>query len=300
MRRTLLTLGLLFSATAVALADGSSPGPSTVPSAPAITATPPAGLTPEQMYLRAMRAMKAEAVPPYVQFREHVQARNIRIACDEHGANLTLKHGDIERIALVSYRSEDASAVSVDLATGKRCDFALLYPAGASLNSLETATPKPGSTAAPDAGQDESGLKIAAAVRVESARDYRVTFAGNELVDGHPAYHLQLAAYREPLKHPLTDLWIDQDTYLVRRARGEAAAHFVVGSGRFEATLTFDRIGGYWIVHSEDASAAANALLVHVRTHILADGSGFTFPDALPGVFPSPGPAPAPGASAKR
>jgi len=259
----------------------------------------PGVLSPEQLYLRAMKAMKAEAVPPFVQFREEVAARNLRLACDEHSATLTLKHGDWQNSASVSYRSKDGVAVSVDRATGKRCGFALLYPAGGGLNSLDGATPKPAESQPPDPSQD-GGLKLVGAVRAESARFYRISLVGVETIDGHPSNHLHLDAYRDPNEHPLTDLWIDLDSYLVRRARGEVAAHFLVGSGRFEGTLTFDRIGGFWIVHDEDFSAAANAMFVHARTRLTAHGSEFSFPEDLPGVFPSPSPSPLPAASPRQ
>jgi hypothetical protein len=295
MREAIVFSAWMVLTMGVAVAQGPtvSPTPSQTAPAPADTAAGP--LTPEQIYLRSMKAMKAEAIPPYVQFREDVTARNLQLSCGDHGATLTLKHGDMQRVSLVSYRSKDGVAVSVDKTTGKRCELALLYPAGTGLNSLDTATPKPAvsPTPGPAAPPDDNGLKLVGAVRVEGARFYKISLAGTEPIDGHPAYHLQLSAYRDPLEHPLTDLWVDPDSFLVRRARGEAAAHFVVGSGRFEGTLTFNRIGGFWVVHDEDFSAAANAFLIHARTHLTAHGSDFSFPADLPGVFPSPSPSPA-------
>jgi hypothetical protein len=283
-------LGPMLAALALGSAAPAQIAPSSPPATAASAAAP--ALTPEQMYLRSMKVMKSEAVPPFVQFHETVQMRNLRIACDEKDATLAIKHGDTEFASLVSFRSEDGEAVSVDQTTGKRCRFTILYPAGSALNTLDTVKPSPGATATPDATAQSDGLKLVGAVRVESAASYKITLAGTEMVDGHQTYHLALKAYRDPLSHPLTDLWIDPDTYLVRQARGEASAHFVVGSGRFEGTLTYDRIGGYWIVHSEDFSAAGNALLIHVRTHLAASGTDFTFPDDLPGIFPTPSPTP--------
>jgi hypothetical protein len=292
MREAIVFSAWVVLTMSVALAQ--VPTASSAPSvaAPASAESPGAPLTPEQMYLRSMKSMKAEAIPPYVQFREDVAARNLQLSCREHDASLTLKHGDMQRVSRVSYRSKDGAAVSVDATTGKRCSVALLYPAGSGLNSLDTATPKPASSPPSAAAPDDNGLKLVGAVRVESARFYKISLAGTEAIDGHPTYHLQLQAYRDPLEHPLSDLWVDPDSFLVRRARGEAAAHFVVGSGRFEGTLTFDRIGGFWIVRDEDFSAAANAFLIHARTHLSVHGSDFSFPVDLPGVFPSPSPSP--------
>ena len=102
-------------------------------------------------------------------------------------------------------------------------------------------------------------------------------------------YHLKLKAYRDPDTHPLTDLYVDQNTFLVREARGEVSGHYFLASGRVAGVVDFDRVGPYWLVEHEHFDVAANALLVHARLTATVDGSNFATPDELPNVaFPTP------------
>jgi hypothetical protein len=104
-----------------------------------------------------------------------------------------------------------------------------------------------------------------------------------------------LTAYRDPDTHPLTDLFIDRATFLVREARGEVSGHYVIASGRVAGVVDFDRVGNYWLVEHEHFEIAANALLIHARMIATIDGSNFATPAELPGiVFPTPRPAATP------
>ncbi len=103
-------------------------------------------------------------------------------------------------------------------------------------------------------------------------------------------YHLTLRAYREPDTHPLTDLYVDQKTFLVREARGEASGHYVIGSGKVSGIIDFDCVGPYWLAEHERFDIAANAMFVHARMMLAIDGSSFATPDEVPNVvFKTPG-----------
>jgi len=73
--------------------------------------------------------MRAEAVPPYVEFRLQVTARNLQPTCNDN-TGLNLKHGDFSASYHVWFRSKDGHAVSEDEQTHKRCNGSLLVPSG--------------------------------------------------------------------------------------------------------------------------------------------------------------------------
>jgi len=112
-------------------------------------------------------------------------------------------------------------------------------------------------------------------------------------------YHLKLRAYRDPNTHPLTDLYVDPETFLVREACGEVSGHYVLASGRVAGVIDFDRVGSYWLVEREHFEIAANALLVHARMTATIEGSIAT-PSEIPGVvFPTPRPTASPKAASR-
>jgi hypothetical protein len=287
--------GCAFVAAAALL--GTTPAPQTAPSANADVSSTP--LTPEAIYLRAVHAMKSAPEPPYVTFRETVSGRNFRLECTSDGMSLNLHHGDSTGTYDVWFRTSDGSAISKDVAraTASPCPGALLVPAGSVIPTLGATQPSPSPT--PDAASGSSaGPPIIAAVHVDASRYYRIELAGHENLDGNDVYHLKLTAYRDPALHPLTDLYVDPQTFLVREARGEVSLHMVVASGRFAGVVDFDRFGDYWLLKHEAFDAAANALLVHAHMTAVVDATNVTTPDDLPGIpFPTAQPRATPTAA---
>jgi hypothetical protein len=267
------------------------PQASNVPTTPVPAATDSAPTSGEAIYLRAVRAMKDAPQPPYVTFREDVSARNMRLSCTTDGTSLTLKHGDAAGSYRVWFRTSDERAVSEDVASQKRCSGALLYPAGAEIAALGAPSAAPSATASPAA----DGPPLIAAVRVESARYYHITLVDRETFEGHPVYRLALRAYRDPATHPLTDMLVDAQTFLVRQAAGEAAAHYVIASGRVAGVVTFDRSGPYWLARDETFDLAAQAIFVHAHCTVSVRATDFAFPDDVGSELASPSPSPSPG-----
>ncbi len=223
-------------------------------------------LGPEAIYLRAVHAMKSAPVPPYVTFREHILGRNITLSCTSDGMNIGLRHGDVTATYDVYFRTRDGSAISKAVAnpsaTASPCPSALLQPAGAGLSAM--GVPEATASPATDAASASTfGPPIIAAVRVDGALFYHIELVGRERLGDNDVYHLKLTAYRDPDTHPLTDLYVDPETFLVREARGEVSGHYVVASGRFAGIVDFGRVGDYWLVEHEHFDVAANALFVH-------------------------------------
>ncbi len=259
---------------------------------PAQDASP---LTPEKIYLRSVRAMRDAPEPPFVTFRENVVGRNFTLKCTSDGINLSLHHGDVAATYDVWFRTSDGSALSQPVGGGnaKPCPDTLLAPAGGAISSLglPQASPSPGIPPTVAPADSRIGLRIIGAVHVDRARYYHIRLIGLEKLGTNDVYHLKLTAYRDPDTHPLTDLYVDPKTFLVREARGEVSGHYVVASGRLAAVIDFARVGAYWLVEREHFDIAANALLVHARMRATIDGSNFATPSELPGiVFPTPQP----------
>ena len=278
----LLALALAFCADA-AVADLPPPDQDTSP------------LTPEKIYLHSIRAMKDAPVPAFITFRETVAGRNFRLRCTKDGIDLSIHHGDVTGTYDVWYRTSDGRALSrpVGDARGETCPDTLLTPIGSAISSLGVAQASPSPGAAPPSAAPDSqvGPPIIGAVHVAAARFYHIELVGLEQLGGNEVYHLKLRAYRDPNTHPLTDLYVDSKTFLVREARGEASGHFVIASGRVGGVVDFDRVGPYWLVEHEHFEVAANALFAHARMTIAIDGSQFETPNELPaGDFPAPQP----------
>lgn len=266
---------------------------------PAQDASP---LTPERIYLRSIRAMKDAPEPPFITFRENVVGRNFVLKCTSDGMVVNLHHGDVAATYDVWFRTSDGSALSqpVGVASAKPCPSTLLAPVGGAISSLgiPQASPSPGTAPTTAPADSNFGPPIIAAVHVDAARYYHIDLAGLEQLGGNDVYHLKLTAYRDPDTHPLTDLYVDRETFLVREARGEVSGHYVIASGRLAGVVDFDRVGAYWLVEHEHFDVAANALLVHARMTATIDGSNFATPNELPGiVFPTPQPNASPKAT---
>jgi hypothetical protein len=301
-------LHVVVLAAIVATQLGATPPPAQPASAsPTSTVTADAAtpLTPEKIYLRAVRAMKDAPQPAYVTFHEEIAGRNITLACTGDGIAVGIKHGDVTAAYDVSFRTSDGGAVSqpVGAASAKPCPGALLIPAGSGIASLglPQASPSPGPSPTTAPADAQIGPPLVAAVRVEGARYYHIDLAGLEQLGANQVYHLKLRAYRDPDTHPLTDLYVDPQTFLIREARGEGAGHYVIASARFAGIVDFDRVGAYWLVEREYFEAAANALFVHARFSATVAGSNFATPEDLPGVvFPTPQPTASPNARPSR
>jgi len=65
---------------------------------------------------------------------------------------------------------------------------------------------------------DDSGLKTIAVVAATNA-DYQMDLAGEDTIDGHVTEHIRLTPLRNLPKYNLRDLWVDTQTFDLRRAR---------------------------------------------------------------------------------
>lgn len=95
-----------------------------------------------------------------------------------------------------------------------------------------------------------------------STAAYTASFVDAETLDGAAVFHIHLTA-QDAANHPLTDLFIDEQTSLVRRALAtfrDSSVTDVIGA----VTLNFGSIDNYWLATSGEVDATVHAFLTQV------------------------------------
>ena len=185
-----------------------------------------AGLTAQQLFLRAQAAWSARTTPRYESFVLPCAVTFLEPRCSP-GA-------EVEFIVRLSDGRTYAHTVAIGGATPlelMRGGY-ITGPAGAPLGfyrrlpaDAPRATPPPNLT-------DDPLLTIATVTAVDFA--YRITVAGNETIDGVNTVHLVLEPLRDPAAHPLRDLWIARNDYEVVRLT------YAIPFKRSSALITYD------------------------------------------------------------
>jgi len=88
-----------------------------------------------------------------------------------------------------------------------------------------------------------------------SGGDYDITLAGLETLDGSPVYHLKLNPRREPDQNRLREVWVDAQSYDVRKL----VSNGIFPSGPASAvpwTVTFLHLHGGWLMRTESTSSS--------------------------------------------
>ncbi len=109
---------------------------------------------------------------------------------------------------------------------------------------------------------------------------YQIALASPQSINGSAAYHLHLTALHDAAMHPLTDVFLDEQTFLPRRAVADFeddAVTRVTGV----VTLNFDRVGNYWMIDSGEVDATVHAYLRQVSGSAAFTASNVTFAPGL-------------------
>ena len=85
---------------------------------------------------------------------------------------------------------------------------------------------------------------------------YDVRRLSNETVDGRAAYHLQFAPKEAAEVNVLRDLWIDAETYDVRRIAAQQTEHVGPLSVPYIVSVSYAENGPYWLVHRIEGSGS--------------------------------------------
>jgi len=95
-------------------------------------------------------------------------------------------------------------------------------------------------------------------------RNYDFTLQGEEILDGHPCWRLQLHPKRADQELISGETWVDENSYLVRRIEGDLAKSPSWWVKRVHATVTFSEIGGMWLLTATRAEADVRLIGRHI------------------------------------
>ncbi len=242
----------------------------------------------DQIYSRAMAAMRKAALPPQVRYH---------IAAIDRGIDLTL-------FCNRTTHHFEGSTVAVDNRVRSRNSGIITYNALSGLGVLQTLTghiflecaPFPFAPTIPafsqapitkrlpspspksNTTQPNDLLKVITTVQAFYPSAYRVRNLGIEKVDGHRVYHLGFIALdgNESI-HPITDALVDASTFLVRSVTfGGGKRGFIEGGGG-TGTFAFGSASGYWVVKSINIVVSGHLLILHEAGSITITLSHFTF-----------------------
>jgi hypothetical protein len=140
--------------------------------------------------------------------------------------------------------------------------------------------PLPVSLATP--APEETPVATIGHVRVRT-RNYDVTFAGDETIQGLPVVHLALRPVGDTSKHILRDLWIDPRTDGVLRLHG--VAPLVGPLATVDFTADYDVGPQSQTLVAVRGFAKAQVLLIKLGADFTFEQSDFAYPASLPAWY---------------
>lgn len=159
--------------------------------------------SPQDIFRQAQAAWQKRVVPAYLSFT---------IPCDKTDLADECQAGDIAQFVV---RTSDGRSFAQSVAQNGTPGRVLMlggYTFGAGgaplgfIRRVGTAAPPP------NLEPDPLSIQVIATVSA-SGPVYAVTLAGEETLEGHLTYHLQLRALFDPETFPLRDLWVDEATF---------------------------------------------------------------------------------------
>ena len=208
--------------------------------------------------------------------------------------NIDLHHADDRHAYQIWYRVSDERALTQDRVTHYAYrGEALMSPfEGNPLDSTPTPKPSASSSPAPAAGASSTGgatTEVLGSVTVEASRYYDITLVGVENRSGSPVYHLHLHAKSDVPDHPLTDLYVDTATYLVRAAHAEVTLRGIIFALGVAVDVEYQPVGAYWLLDNLHLHGSGYALLYHANMDCTMALHDFLTPASLPdSYFPVP------------
>ncbi|HEY5095429.1 MAG TPA: hypothetical protein VII69_09960 [Candidatus Eremiobacteraceae bacterium] len=274
-----------------ALFLASTPAPTVA--APAGSLTPAVEPSPVVIYHRAIAAMRSANAhrPDYATYQLDYIGHNLvltpKVTKGKTDWDMDLKHANDSHSYQVWYRSHDERALTQDLATHAAYrGEALIAPTEADV--LENgSTPKPsvGPSPTPSGPPDSPAgatTEVLGSVSVEASRYYDITLVGVENLKGSEVYHLHLHANSDVIDHPLTDLYVDTTTYLVRAAHAEVTLRGVVFAFGLAIDVAYEPVGAYWLLDNLHFHGNGYALFYHANMECTMIMHDFTVPASLP------------------
>jgi hypothetical protein len=283
-----------------------------------------------EMYRSAVLAMNAQPQPEFVAFTMTLASPDavIYVENDNGRVEIDLSIGHVRPPSDYSsvYRSTDALA-AIEFPDGGRglnrgglfnptwtaASFWMRYGLHTPI-SVATPQPAPSASAEPISSTrtspqppEESDVDAATGIpepptiggaTVFSVLNYRLSDSGlTNCPNGAPARRIHMVAYRDPDKHPLTEVSVDPTANRICAMRFQIHGGGVI-SYRGAIDLRFQTVGPYDLVTDGDVDIEAHALgIVHKHVSMTFTRKEFRFPPALPAGAFTAATVPAPGAS---
>jgi hypothetical protein len=289
-----MTLAAALLSAFLVASNGAQPGPT-----PSPTSAPSPDLNPVVIYRRAIEAMRIADVnrPNYATFQLDYTGHNLILTPDTTNGktdwDMNLKHANDSHSYHVWYRAHDERALTQDDAThivyrGE----ALLAPIGSNVfdNGTPAPSPAPNVTPSPRASgpPDTPGgatTEVLGSVTAEASRFYDITLVGIEDYKDHPVYHLHLHARSDDLEHPLTDLFVDTSTYLVRAAHAEVTLRGVIFAFGLSIDVAYEPVGSHWLLDDLRFHGKGYALFYHANMDCTMTMHDIALPASLPDSY---------------
>jgi hypothetical protein len=204
--------------------------------------------------------------------------------------NMDIKHANDNHAYQVWYRSRDERALSQDETTHDVYrGEALLAPTESHVLD-DGASPSPGVGPSPTpSGPPDSPAgattEVLGSVSVEASRYYDITLIGVEDRVGHAVYHLHLRAKKDSTDHPLTDLYVDTTSYLVRAAHAEVTLRGVIFALGVAVDVAYAPVGTYWLLDNLHVHGNGYALFYHANVDCTMVMHDFSLPASLPDSY---------------
>ncbi len=215
-----------------------------------LSTAPPAAPDGTAMYAKMAVAMSAVRPPAVATYDETFYPRGLTTRTVEtNGVQVVhLVFSSTDKSPHLMHVTQCGNGDTTRVADASGQDMTIEQPFWSAVWSHVAQTSVPG----------EARQRMLADLTIASDDAYAVTVAAPETIDGSPAYHLKLVAKHDATAHPLTDVFLDEQSMLPRRAvadfQDNAVAH-VTG----DVTVNFGRVRDYWIVSSGEVDATVRA-----------------------------------------
>ncbi len=255
------------------------------------------------MYSEALNAMRAQALPPIVDYRVGVVDRGLHLTltCAPkppytfESSSLGMNAGGKQTSRTWIVRFYAANGLGdASLASNKKVRIICApFPLAPVMLAFVHLAPQPTPSSAPSplaAASPLDMMKSIVTVRAFYSRSYLIKDVGIVSLGRHPSYHLRFTARDgNESKHPVTDMYVDTATHLVRAVvLGGGQRGFFEGGGGF-GRFTFGRVGKYWLVRQIDVEGSGHFLFIHGGGSMKMTFHHFSFPVA---AVPAPNSSP--------
>jgi hypothetical protein len=258
------------------------------------TGAPLSNPSASSIYTRMVLAMQRESPPTTLAYRETFTPNGLTIQIGvrrREAPRPQLVFAPNAQVSLLDVtQGEDGISEVTDRATGSHFTGTSLFWAptwsgvhtSAAVSAAASPLPVPpassaiavpsAAVASPAPSEDPGGTGLFASGRshmvadvlVISDRYYAVTLADDQVGDAS-TYHLHLVARRDPAAHPLTDLYVDRQTYLLRTAAASFRNEAYVSGFSGTMRLDFGRVQSYWMVTGGLIDASAHVFFQHLK-----------------------------------